>query len=210
MRPDKQLAEGLRALGLDHGAETVGAFMAYLAELKKWNRVHNLTALRTDREIVLKHFLDSALYLSVLPQEVAWVADVGSGAGFPGIPIKLLRPALRVTLIEPGSKKAAFLRHMMRVLKLKDVQCVQQRVQDVTAVQADAVLTRATFSVADFMERASHVLGPGGLFVLSKGPKASAETEGMGPELKVVPLGIPMSDITRNMIVVRKPLDKQQ
>jgi 16S rRNA (guanine527-N7)-methyltransferase len=194
---------GLEALGLRSGEEQVEAFLRYLGELRKWNRAHSLTALRSDRDIITKHFLDSALYLEALGRDVSVVADVGSGAGFPGIPLKILRPSLSVHLIEPTGKKAAFLRHMVRTLELAGVAVLEQRVEYVHDLHVDAALTRALFSAATFYEKARHIVRPGGLLVMSKGPKAEGEVEGLAVsfELKNVPL--PGTDIIRTLIIMK-------
>ena len=110
MNPLELLKDGLRKLGISAGEEAIGAFLLYLEELKKWNRAHNLTSITDDREIVIKHFLDSALFLEAVHGRGRRIADVGSGAGFPGIPLKILRPDLEISLIEPSGKKCAFLR----------------------------------------------------------------------------------------------------
>ena len=82
--------------------------MTYLSELKKWNRAYNLTGLAKDEDIIIKHFLDSLLYLKAIPQGALQVADIGTGAGFPGIPITIIRPEIEMYLIEPSGKKVRF------------------------------------------------------------------------------------------------------
>ncbi|MEM3112747.1 MAG: 16S rRNA (guanine(527)-N(7))-methyltransferase RsmG, partial [Candidatus Anstonellales archaeon] len=118
MSPEYLLKKGLRRIGLSSSARQVELFMTYLAELKKWNRVYNLTGLRTDEDIIIRHFLDSLLYLKAIPEGGLSIADVGSGAGFPGIPIKIMRPDIQLALIESSRKRSAFLRHIIRILRL--------------------------------------------------------------------------------------------
>ena len=112
--------EGAAALGLELSRGNDGQFGFYLTELKFWNARVNLTGLKTDRDIVVKHFLDS---LAVLPFLAATrsLADLGSGAGFPGLALKLVRPELTLTLVEAREKKAAFLEYLVSCLKLPDV-----------------------------------------------------------------------------------------
>ena len=93
------LKKGLDELSFLCSEEQINAFMTYLSELKKWNRAYNLTALKTDRDIIIKHFLDSILYLKVIPEKTLKIADAGTGAGFPGIPIKIMKPEIEITLI---------------------------------------------------------------------------------------------------------------
>ncbi|MEW6215889.1 MAG: 16S rRNA (guanine(527)-N(7))-methyltransferase RsmG, partial [Nitrospirota bacterium] len=99
--------------------EQLSAFMTYLSELKRWNKAYNLTSLSKDEDIIIKHFLDSLLYLKAIPDGEIKIADVGSGAGFPGIPLKIIRPEIEMYLIEPSRKKSAFLRHIIRQVGLK-------------------------------------------------------------------------------------------
>jgi 16S rRNA (guanine527-N7)-methyltransferase len=198
------LRKGLEALGLTPSDEQVAAFMAHLALLQKWNRVHNLTALAKDRDIIVKHFLDSCLYLPHVPPEARSLADVGSGAGFPGIPVKLFRPELAVWLIEPSSKRAAFLRQAVRTLGLRGVQVLQGRLEDVSPLGVDVAVTRALMEVAVFVRKASRIVRAGGTIVMSKGPRVKEEAAGLALPHEVVPAVLPFSGATRFMVVVHK------
>ena len=120
METRQLLKSGLAELGLPSSDEQINAFMTYLSELKKWNRAYNLTGLAKDEDIVIKHFLDSLLYLKAIPQGALHIADVGTGAGFPGIPITIIRPETEMHLIEPSGKKAVFLRHIIWQLQFKE------------------------------------------------------------------------------------------
>jgi 16S rRNA (guanine527-N7)-methyltransferase len=204
LRPDELLIKGLRELGLGPSEEQARKFMAYLGELRRWQRAMSLTSLRSEEDIVVKHFVDSCLYLGVLPADAASVADVGSGAGFPGLPLKIMRPGLRVHLIESSAKKCSFLRHMQRTLELGGLEVIESRVEDVRGLRVDAALTRALFSVEDFVRKASHIVREGGVFVLNKGPKAKEEVEGSSLHCEVVPVELPIAGATRNLVVVRK------
>lgn len=201
----KLLKQGLHELGLELTGTMERSFMLYLEELKKWNRAYSLTSLRTDRDIVIKHFLDSCLYLEAFKGAVVKsVADVGSGAGLPGIPIKILRPGLTVWLIEPTGKKATFLRHIIRVLGLGNTKVIEKRVQDVENLQSDAAVTRALFRAGEFLEKSSHIVKHGGLLVLSKGPRFREELSDLTAPFEKKQIGLPHTDITRNIILMRK------
>lgn len=204
MKPDKLLIKGLRQLHIKPSDGQAAMFITYLDELKRWNRAYSLTSLKTDEDIVVKHFLDSCLYLKALPAEVQSVADVGSGAGFPGIPIKIMMPDVEVHLIESSAKKCSFLRHVKRTLKLEGLEVIEGRVEDVGGVEADAAVTRALFSVGDFVKKAGHIVREGGAFILSKGPKIKEELEGIDFQCKVMPLTLPLSGVRRNLVIVRK------
>jgi 16S rRNA (guanine527-N7)-methyltransferase len=172
------LAEGAAILGLRLGSSVLGQFRRYLVELQRWNAKVNLTALKTDREIVVKHFLDS---LAVLPfmEPVASLADLGSGAGFPGLALKLVRPEMALTLIEARGKKAAFLEYVASALALSGVEVRQTHLTPGLArrwgAQFAAVITRAAFSWPRFLELASHLVLPDGWLLALKGPQLTPE-----------------------------------
>jgi len=204
LQADKLLIKGLKELGLEPSAGQVSAFMQYLDELKRWSRAINLTSIKTDEDIVVKHFIDSCLYLSALPDDVGSIADVGSGAGFPGVPLKIMRPALGVHLIESAGKKCSFLRHMTRALKLDGVEVVEARAEAVKDIEVDAAVTRATFSVRDFITTAEHIVKMGGMFILSKGPRAEDELKGAAFEYEIIKMKLPTTDIERSLIRVKR------
>lgn len=128
------LRTGAKELGIPLQDAQVQSFGLYLRELTLWNQKINLTAIRTDKEILVKHFLDSLAYSKVLLplplRSGSSLLDVGSGAGFPGLPLKLFLPELRVILLEPSLKKTAFLRHMIGSLELDHIEATSQRVED--------------------------------------------------------------------------------
>jgi 16S rRNA (guanine527-N7)-methyltransferase len=167
------LEEGARSLGLELPAVAPQQFLLYLTELQRWNARVNLTALRTDREIVSKHFLDS---LAILPclGEPASLADLGAGAGFPGLALKLALPDLALTLVEPREKKAAFLEYLAARLKLARVEVIRVHLTPALARQwgprFQAVVSRAAFQLTRFLELAAPLLLPGGLALALKGP----------------------------------------
>lgn len=206
MEPRALLGKGLRLLGMEPSDGQVGAFMLYLSELKRWNSAYSLTSLRTDEDIVVKHFLDSALYLKALPVASVFVADIGSGPGFPGIPMKIMMPGLDIVLIEPSEKKERFLRHMIKKLGLDGLRTIRARAEDVDGPRVDAAVTRALFSAVEFMEKAGHLIGEGGCLILSKGPKAQPElleARAAGLEVNVVGSMLPYLSDERNLLVVR-------
>lgn len=202
MNAEALLLEGLKRLGLPATDKQAGAFMAYLAELKKWNRAMSLTSLKTDGDIVVKHFLDSCLYLMALEDDTRSVADVGSGAGFPGIPMKILRPKTELYLVEPTQRKVYFLRHVIRALGLDGISVINKRAEDVKDLVVDAAVTRALFRADEFIRRAGHLVRDGGRLVLSKGPRVSEELSGLaaGYELKEMPL--PFGNECRYLLII--------
>jgi 16S rRNA (guanine527-N7)-methyltransferase len=199
------LRNGLNALGLTPSEQQINAFITYLSELKKWNRVYNLTGLRKDEDIIIKHFLDSLLYLKAMPAEKTEVADIGSGAGFPGIPIKIVRPEIDLYLMEPSEKKCAFLRYITSQLDLKKIEVIQKRVEDAKGLVAvDIALTRALFTIKEFIRRASPIVRQGGILILSKGPKVGEELKTLKDiRYDLLTVSLPLSGIKRHLVVVR-------
>ena len=208
------LIKGLLSLEIGPSDFIVNSFVTYLHELKKWNKAYNLTALTKNEDIIIKHFIDSLLYLKAIPEinsslvtphPSLFVCDIGSGAGFPGAALAIVRPDLNITLIEPSRKKAAFLRNLKRTLSLNNVEVMESRVEDVTDRQFDIALTRALFSISDIIKKAGHVLKGNGLFVLSKGPKLEEETKQLGPDIKceVLTVPLPLTSQQRHIVTVQ-------
>ncbi len=196
---------GLEILGISYNEGQIEAFSRLLSELKKWNRAYNLTGLRTDADIVIKHFLDSLLFHKVLPKAVHTVADIGSGAGFPGIPMKIIQPELSVTLVEPSQKKAQFLAHIQRKLRLDRLRIINARVEDVQGERFDAAVTRALFSVPEFIDKAERLLNVNGVLILNKGPKVGEELRYVtGREIRRQDMILPFQRSVRHLVVIGK------
>lgn len=151
------LQQGIAALGLTLPAGSAERLAAYLGLLAKWNRVYNLTAVRRESEMVTHHLLDS---LAVLPHlgDVRTLADVGSGAGLPGIPLAIADPDLQVTSIESNEKKATFQQQAKIELALPNLQVRRSRAEEV-AGGFDAVISRAFAELAEFV-RVAGALAP--------------------------------------------------
>lgn len=135
-------------IGIGLGETQVDKFMSYLHELLKWNKTINLTAITDPREIIIKHFIDSiaALVATVFPQS-AVILDVGAGAGFPGIPLKIARDDLKLVLVEPSQKKCSFLRFITGLLRLDNTAIYEGTIKQYAAgpvhLAADIVMVRA-------------------------------------------------------------------
>lgn len=173
--PDELLVAGALSLGLHLEPELVAAFRAYREELARWSARMNLTALRDPEDVVRAGFLDSLGCLPLIPPEARRALDIGSGAGFPALPLKLLRPDLDFTLVEASRKKASFLHHMVRSLRLADVRVIQRRAEALAGDAAeqgayDLALARAVAPPPEQGRLVRPFLGPGGLFLLQVGP----------------------------------------
>jgi|SRR5690348_5323820 len=155
------------------GEQQVQHFLRYRQELIEWNGRFNLTAITDPTEILFKHFLDSASLLLAFDQPEARVLDIGAGAGFPGIPLKIVRPHWQVVLLEATGKKVTFLRHMIETLELHDIEAVQGRAEELAHRQAyrasfDLVTARAVASLPVLLEYAAPYCRVGGQIILPK------------------------------------------
>ncbi|MFN3739573.1 MAG: 16S rRNA (guanine(527)-N(7))-methyltransferase RsmG [Thermodesulfovibrionales bacterium] len=206
------LIKGLEQTNIEPIEELIFNFTFYLNELKRWNRAYNLTSLKSDRTIITKHFFDSLLYLPFLENGVRSLADVGSGAGFPGLVLKIVKPELVIHLIEPSRKKVAFLKHMTFKLGLKDLYIHQQRVEEIS-INVDAVSSRALFKIKEFIRKASHLLRSGGIMIFNKGPEVQKELKELQDlqevnkitfsKIEVFERLLPTTDIKRYIVVVK-------
>ncbi len=198
------LKKGLDLLDLPWDDLQIAAFRNYLDELKKWNRAYNLTGLKTDRDIIIKHFLDSVLFLKALSPHVTSAADIGSGAGFPGVPVKIMCPNLKIFLIEPVGKKAIFLRHLCSRLALEGIEILDKRIEEVDMLKVDAAMTRALYRVRDFIEKMKGHINKGGVLILSKGPKLGEELKGLErKDIEVTDYRLPFDETVRHLVVVK-------
>jgi len=175
--PDELLVTGALALGIHLTPGQVAAFLAYLEEITRWSSRVNLTALRTAEEIVRAGFLDSLACLPLIPPEAGRALDIGSGAGFPGLPLKLVRPDLAFSLVEASRRKATFLRHATRRLGLTGVRVLRCRAEELAGDPAeqgsyDLALARAVAPPPEQARLVRPFLRPGGLFLLQTGPEA--------------------------------------
>jgi 16S rRNA (guanine527-N7)-methyltransferase len=187
----ERLISGAGRLGIKLSAEQVEQFDVYYRELLDWNRRINLTAITGYEEVQVKHFLDSlTVTLALKPDNKDFrLIDVGSGAGLPGIPLKILMPDIKLTLLEATAKKAAFLNHISQKLRLKDVAVVVGRAEDIAhredyREQFDIVLSRAVASLASLVELTLPFAAIGGCFIAQKkgavDPELSQATGAVG------------------------------
>ena len=180
----QKLIEGAAGLGLKLAESQLKQFQTYSSELVDWNRRVNLTAITAYEDVQVKHFLDSltvTLILKELPNSVGIrMIDIGTGAGFPGIPLKIVLPDIRLTLLESTGKKALFLDHIRGVLGLGEVEIVTARAEDAARLQKhrgkyDVALSRAVAALPALLELALPFCKTGGIFVAQKLAKAKTE-----------------------------------
>lgn len=152
-------------------------FEIYLRELKEWSEKFNLTAIKEDREIVIKHFLDSVTPVQLIKPGSA-ILDIGSGAGFPGIPIKIVGPSIKVTLLDSVNKKVTFMKHVIELLRLSGIEAIHSRAEDLVKSrkgQFDVVISRALTNLSDFIKIGEPFLKPEGILIAMKGSRADEE-----------------------------------
>lgn len=174
MSAEAILADGSRALGLSLPRAALEQLVAFLALMKKWNRVFNLTAVRDPVAMVSHHLLDSLAVIEHLPP--GRLADIGSGAGLPGIPIAIAQPKRAVALNDANEKKVAFLRQAVIELKLDNAQVHAGRVESwKPEVPFDVVICRGFSELREFVAACRHLLAPGGVFAAMKGIRPEME-----------------------------------
>ncbi len=164
---------GLRQLGLTLSDTQFEQFLLYRAELLDWNTRMNLTAITNPDEVLLKHFLDSLTLLAVIDKPRLRLLDIGTGAGFPGLPLKIVRPQWSVTLLEATGKKVTFLNHIIEVLQLEDVVAMHGRAEELAHNPAwratfDVVTARAVAAIPTLLEYAAPYCRVGGLIIFPK------------------------------------------
>ena len=214
---NKQLFEqGLSKLELEADSKTIEKFVQYSELLKEWNEKINLTAITDDDGITIKHFLDSVLPLKIVDIENQSLADIGTGAGFPGLPLKLLRPDIKLTLIDSLNKRIKFLEHVCDELEIDDVVYIHGRAEELGRKELresfDIVVSRAVANMTALSEYCLPFVKPGGKFIALKAQDSEAEISAArsiignlgGKITEMVDVPVPLSDITRTLIIIEK------
>jgi 16S rRNA (guanine527-N7)-methyltransferase len=201
------LVAGLSALELDADIATRARLTQYIALLDKWNRTHNLTAIRDREQMVTHHLLDSLAVLGHLPKQADLrVLDIGSGGGLPGIPLAIARQDWRIVLLDSNHKKATVLRQAANELKLANVEVCAVRVQDYVAdLLFDVVISRAFSDLATFAAVARRLVVPGGRLVAMKGLFPHEELRELPPDILVaeVPaIRVPGLAVQRHLVIM--------
>lgn len=211
------LIKGAEELGLHLESEAIDGFGCYMDLLLEWSQRMNLTAIKKPQEIVVKHFLDSLSLLTQagLPQG-AKIADVGTGAGFPGIPLKLVRPDLKLTCMDSLGKRITFLQTLSKELSI-ECECVHIRAEEAGRKAEyrgafDGVTARAVANLRVLAEFCLPLLKTGGAFYAMKGPDGRAEANEarnaavrLGGEIEAIrEFQLPEGELPRSIIILRK------
>jgi 16S rRNA (guanine527-N7)-methyltransferase len=204
--PKEQLERGLEELGLRLDRTARKRLLSFAELLEKWNRVYNLTSIRGADQIVSGHLLDC---LAIVPHvDMARALDVGSGAGFPGIPLAIACPGMQITLLDSNQKKAAFLRQAVSELQLDNATVVEDRVEAWQPQEKfDLIVARALADTGEFVRWSRHLLAAGGTVAAMKGviPRDELERLPQGYRVrKIIPLTVPGLEAQRHLILVER------
>lgn len=201
---------------VDLNSEKIDKFNKYMELVLDWNNKINLTAIKNEDEFVLKHFIDS-LTVKDLIKDDSKVIDVGTGAGFPGIPLKIYNDSLNITLLDSLNKRVNFLDLVIKELNLNNISAIHGRAEDIAHLSDyrenfDVAISRAVAQLNVLVEYLLPFIKVGGICICMKGPNASEEIENskraielLGGKIESVnKIFLPESDFERNIVVIKK------
>jgi 16S rRNA (guanine527-N7)-methyltransferase len=213
-RAKRLLVSGADELGLKLAAAELGKLYAFASELKKWSRKINLTAIRGDEDIAVKHFLDSLVLLRIEGFK-GDLLDIGSGGGFPAIPLKIARRELQVVSVDAVEKKIIFQRHAARLLGLQGFEALHVRAEELAVHRAgrfDWVVSRAFGDIPTFVRVALPLIKEQGKIIAMKGRCGREEAEAAKPALRemgaevseLIEFQLPVSGEPRSLIIIKR------
>ncbi len=218
----KLLSEGAKHYGKELTEQQIDQFNTYMELLKEWNQKINLTAIEEDREIIIKHFIDSLSILPYIKNGRLKLVDIGTGAGFPGIPLKISNPFLEVTLLDSLDKRVKFLNEVISSAKitgqpdLPEIKAVHGRAEDFGVnpgyrEKYDIAVARAVANLPVLLEYCLPFVKIGGFFIAMKGSNteeienSTKALDILGGKIeKVVKMELPSTDIERNIVIIKK------
>lgn len=215
---EQLLYQSAEEIGVHLAPEQLKSFGTYMDLLLEWNEKMNLTAITEPKEVVQKHFADCLTLLPYLPKETGLrIIDVGTGAGFPGLPVKIAREDLQVTLLDSLQKRITFLETVIAQLSLKEIHCIHARAEDGGRDSSlrdgfDCCVSRAVARMSVLAEYCLPFVKPGGLLIALKGPEAQEEVEegkkaiaALGAKVEAVyEVEVPFTDLHHTLVLVRK------
>ena len=217
MNGSEILKDCAEKMGIELSKKAINDFEAYKKLLLQWNEKINLTAITDEEGIAIKHFADSISVLPLIDKKNVSMIDVGTGAGFPGIPIKIARNDIKVTLLDSLNKRINFLEEVKKELGFEDIECVHSRAEDggrnpLYREKFDLCVSRAVARLNVLCEYCMPFVAVGGYFISLKGPDVSEELAEAqkaisvlgGSVERVVDIAIPNSDITHSAVVIKK------
>ena len=201
------MIDAAQKLGVSLSAQQAEKLLRLLDELVKWNRTHNLTAITDREEMITHHLLDSLSVHTML--EGVTIADVGTGAGFPGLPLAVVNPHRAFTLIDSNNKKVRFVAHAARALGLTNVTAVHGRAEGgvANAGTFDTVVARAFAALPELLETVTPLCGPHTRVLAMKGKRPDAEIAAVPPHWRVIEtraLDVPGLNAERHVVILQK------
>jgi len=180
MNLERMLKEGAEELGIKLSTKNINNFIIYLEELKIWSKKINLTGLKKDEDIITNHFLDSLSILKYLKED-STLLDIGTGAGFPGVPISIVCPGCFVTVLDSAQKKILFIRNIIRRLSLRNVKAITGRAEveqnNLKRKSFDFVVTRAVSDFYNVIKLSSPYLNEDGRIIVMRGERGENELQ---------------------------------
>lgn len=216
------LKEEIKKIGIQLDDKQIDQFLRYYELLAEWNRFMNLTAITDYKEVIQKHFVDSlsiikAMDIEYLQSKDKQLIDIGTGAGFPGIPIKIVFPKLKITLLDSLNKRVKFLNEVIDVLDLKNIEAIHGRAEDYARQEKyrekyDVCVSRAVANLSTLLEYSLPFVKIGGYFISYKAENIEEEIEKsknvvilLGGDInEVVKFSLPDTDIKRALIIIKK------
>jgi len=198
MNLQTMLLKGAEELGVKLSTKNINDFIIYLEELKIWSKKINLTGLKKDEDIITNHFLDSLSILKYIKED-STLLDIGTGAGFPGVPISIVYPGCFVTVLDSAQKKILFVRNIIRRLSLRNVKAITGRAEakenNLKGISFDFVVTRAVSDFYNVIKLSSPYLNQNGRMIVMRGEKGELELEVMSKEIENLELSVDKIDV---------------
>ncbi len=217
----KALIDGLKILGIEASEEQIEKLIVFKKILLEWNEKLNLTAITDEKEIIIKHFLDSATCISTgYIRNGMDIIDVGTGAGFPGIPMKILKNGVKMTLLDSLNKRIIYLDEVIKSLGLEGVSAIHSRAEEAGSSGShrgkyDIALSRAVASMNVLCEYCLPFVKRGGYFLCQKGPEVEEEMRKAEKAIRILGGAVreikhfilPLSDIKHSIVIIEKISD---
>jgi 16S rRNA (guanine527-N7)-methyltransferase len=208
------IIDSARELGIEIDERVTALFSIHASELIKWNRKINLTAITDPRQVAIKHFLDSLAPVGFISDK-ARLLDIGSGGGFPGLPLKIFKPTISALLIDGVRKKINFLKHVLRALGLENIEARQMRpemlLRDPGGVPSfNVIISRALSDLSTFVKSALPLLAKHGTIIAMKGEVDVKELDAVRADvaedqysLEIETYGLPPIDSQRSLVIIK-------
>lgn len=209
------LEQAAQALALELSSEQKAKLLLYVKQLHRWNKTYNLTAIKDMREMLIQHIVDSLAVIAPLKAAVGdkkeglYIVDVGSGAGLPGIVLAIMEPTWEVQCIDSVEKKTAFMQQMRGVLEVPNLTALHCRIQDVSPLQCDILISRAFSSLGNIIKWAGQHVVAGGVIAAMKGKLPNDELDEISHNASwqtelVTSIDVPFLDADRCLVLLKK------